>query len=268
MRPSAAPRASAGPRSLAPREHGAYGQLFVPLVAALAMGRPTIGALGLGIAGSAVFFAHEPVLVLLGRRGGRALREDAARAKKRLGALALVTLAAGGAALASAPASALVAAVAPLFLGAFVGWLVQRNLEKTAAGEMAAAAALAGVAVPVAIASGVPWSAAAGAWGAWTVAFGASTWAVRAVIAHQRAPLPWARRVLPLAAAALLGLAGALQGALPWYCAAAAAPMLFVALAVAASPPHPRALKRVGWSLVGSSIAAAAILVTGCRFCA
>ncbi len=252
-----------GPRSLAPKEHGAYGQLFVPLVAALAMGRPSLGAIGLAIAGSAVFFAHEPALILLGRRGDKARRETSERAKKRLVLLAIVTIASGLLAALTAPMSALVAASAPLVLGAFVGWLVTRGEEKTTAGEMAAAAALAGVAVPVAIAASVAPSTAWGAWGAWTIAFGASTWAVRSVIAHQKNRVAGWRRVLPLVVAVAVSLGCAAQGVVPWFCAAAAAPMILVALAIAASPPHPRSLKRVGWSLVGASVAAAAILVAG-----
>ena len=257
-----------GPRSLAPREHGAYGQLFVPLASALAMGRPTVGALGLAVAGTIVFFAHEPALVLLGRRGERARREAGDRSKRRLVVLGILAAAAGIAAILSAPESALLAAAVPLALGAFVGWLVTRGEEKTTGGEVVAAAALAGVAVPVAIAGGVAPGAAWGAWAAWTLAFGASTWAVRAVIAHQKARVAAWRRVLPLVVAAATGLGGAALGVVPWFCAAAAAPMILVALAIAASPPHPRALKRVGWSLVGASVAAAAILVAGSRLLA
>jgi len=265
MRPRPEP---SGPRSLAPKEHGAYGQLFVPIVAALAMGRPSFGAAGLAIAGSAVFFAHEPALILLGRRGEKARREASGRAKKRLGLLALLTFASGLVAALTVPATALFTASAPLVLGAFVGWLVTRGEEKTTVGEMAAAAALAGVAVPVAIAAGVSQHAAWGAWGAWTIAFGASTWAVRSVIAHQKSPVAGWRRVVPLFVAGAVSLACAAQGVVPWFCAAAAAPMILVALAVAAAPPHPRSLKRVGWSLVGASVAAAAILVAGTRLLA
>lgn len=257
-----------GPRSLAPREHGAYGQLFVPLVAALAMGRPSLGAIALTVAGTAVFFAHEPLLVMLGRRGDRARREDGRRARVRLFLLGSVAAIGGVAAIVSAPVSALLAASVPLVLGAFVGRLVTLGKEKTTAGELTAAAALAGVAVPVAIAGGVTASAAWGAWGAWTLAFGASTWAVRAVIAHQKARVALWRRVLPLVVAGAVGLGGAVQGVVPWFCAAAAAPMILLALVIAAAPPHPRALKRVGWSLVGASVAAAAILVAGSRLLA
>ncbi len=70
MRPR--PEPTTGPRSLAPREHGAYGQLFVPIAAALAMGRPSLGAVAIAVAGTAVFFGHEPLLVVGGGGGARA----------------------------------------------------------------------------------------------------------------------------------------------------------------------------------------------------
>jgi hypothetical protein len=254
-----------GPRSLAPREHVAYGQLFVPLVAALAMGRPTIGAIAIAVAGTAVFFAHEPALVLLGRRGARAHREYGPRARRRLFELGALTLVAGVAAAVSAPFFALAAGTALIPAAATVGWLAARGEEKTAAGELLAAAALAGVAMPVALAAGVPVSWSLGAWGAWTLAFGASTIAVRAVITHAKARIvTWRRMVAPLGAAGLAIVIGA-SGLAPWWCAAAAAPMIVVAIAVSASPPSPRALRRVGWMLVAASIAAAAILIVGAR---
>ena len=254
-----------GPRSLSPREHGAYGQLFVPIVAALAMGRPTVSAIAIAIAGPAVFFAHEPLLVLVGRRGERARRESGARARARLVVLGTIAVLAAAAAAMSAPTGALIAAAAPLPLGLLVGWLAVRGKEKTTAGELLAAGALAGVAVPVAIAAGVGWPATLGAWGAWVAAFGASTWAVRAVIAHRKEPVAAAIRVLPLGLPIGAAVTLAALGLVPWFCAIAAAPMTLVAIAIAASPPHPRALKRVGWSLVAASVAAAGILIAGAR---
>ncbi len=88
------------------------------------------------------------------------------------------------------------------------------------------------------------------------------------MIAHQKARVALWRRVLPLVVAGAVGLGGAVQGVVPWFCAAAAAPMILLALVIAAAPPHPRALKRIGWSLVGASVAAAAILVAGSRLLA
>lgn len=250
-----------GPRSLAPREHGAYGQLFVPLVTGIAMGRPTAGALAIAAAGVAVFFAHEPALVWMGKRGERARREAGTPARRRLLVLGVIALAGAVVAVVSAPLGALVAATPLVPAAAVVGWLALRGDEKTAPGEMLAAAALAGVAVPVAIAAGVQVTWAIGAWAAWTLAFGASTLAVRAVIAHAKNKVaPWRRALPPIGAAAIAISLGMVA---PWWSAVAAVPMILVASVIAAAPPSPRSLRRVGWTLVTSSIAAAAILIAG-----
>jgi hypothetical protein len=76
-------------RSLAPREHGVYGQLAVPMAAALASGRPGPVALLLAASAGGFFLAHEPALLLLGRRGERARTEQRGRAMSRLLALGL-----------------------------------------------------------------------------------------------------------------------------------------------------------------------------------
>ena len=82
-------------RSLAPREHGAYGQLAFPLLCALALGRPSwAGALSC-VAFAALFAAHEPALVLAGKRGARARQIGGRRARKVLAAWLALGLAAG-----------------------------------------------------------------------------------------------------------------------------------------------------------------------------
>lgn len=91
--------AHSSPRSLMPREHGAYGQLALPLLTALFSGRPTAAAFLYAAAAVFAFFAHEPLLVLLGQRGSRAFRELGARARLRLTLLAVGTLLCAGLAL-------------------------------------------------------------------------------------------------------------------------------------------------------------------------
>ena len=61
--------------SLLPKEHGAYGQISFPLVAAFAVGGVSAGGLLIASALIAGFLAHEPALVMLGLRGPRAKRE-------------------------------------------------------------------------------------------------------------------------------------------------------------------------------------------------
>jgi hypothetical protein len=258
-----AQRPIARPRSLAPREHGAYGQLALPLVTALAMGRPGPASTALALAAVLAFVAHEPLLVLAGQRGTRIRREEGARAGRRLAVVAAAAVIAGVAGLALASPEARLAALVPLGLSLLLVPFIARNAEKTAPGELLAAAALSSAALPVALAAGVPAGMAWGAWAAFCLAFGASTFAVRAVVAHARLRLPAARRaVAPLlfAASALLlvraGVIG-LPGAL------GAAPMLVLALALALAPPRPNALKRVGWTLVAASALLCVALAVG-----
>ncbi|AUX20979.1 hypothetical protein SOCEGT47_014570 [Sorangium cellulosum] len=261
----ARPRARTSPRSLAPREHGAYGQLGLPLCAALAMGRPGLGACALALASVAAFLGHEPALIALGHRGPRALREDGGRARRRLLLLGAAAALLGGLGLALVPPAARSALAIPGALAAALGALIARGVEKAALGEIVAAAALSSASLPVALGSGVSASAAWGAWAAWSAAFIASTFAVRTVIAHARSPIAWPRRLAaPVAVSGLLALAAG-AGGLPRFAALAAAPMLLIAIVIAAAPPSPRALKRVGWALVGASALLGVLLAVGAR---
>ena len=61
--------------SLWPKEHGAYGQITFPLIAAFAVAGVSVGGLLIATATIAGFLAHEPALVVLGLRGSRAKRE-------------------------------------------------------------------------------------------------------------------------------------------------------------------------------------------------
>ncbi|MBK8255214.1 MAG: YwiC-like family protein [Polyangiaceae bacterium] len=257
------PTVDRDPRSLAPREHGAYGQLFVPLATALAMGKPNLASVGFAVSAVSLFFAHEPALVVWGRRGERARRECGARARRRLAILGALAVGSGLIAAMSAPVGALIAAIALLPTALLVGWLGALGREKTAFGEVLAAGALAGVGVPIALSEGVstPW--ALGAWGAWTLAFVVSTLVVRAVIAHAKSPVPWTKRTAApaLSAAFVAGVMG--TQLLPWACALAAAPMILVASWFAIAPPSPRSLKRVGWTLATSSLLVGVALVAG-----
>jgi hypothetical protein len=252
-------------RSLAPREHGAYGQLALPLVTALATARPGAAAALIAGAGVAAFLAHEPLLVVLGQRGPRARREDGPRALRALALLGGAAAALGAIGLALAPPAARIAAIVPLALCAPVAHFLRRGEERTAAGEITSAAALSAAALPVAAASGAPWPIAIGALVAWSLAFAASTWSVRAVIAFQKSRTSLARRILPTLAPLAIAAALAAARLIPPASAAAVLPLGLLALVYAASPPHPRSLKRVGWSLVAGSVITAVVLVAGAR---
>ncbi|MDP2875112.1 MAG: YwiC-like family protein, partial [Holophaga sp.] len=57
------------PISMMPREHGAYAQLGVSLLASLFLVPASPRAWGQALATTLVFLASEPLLVLMGRRG-------------------------------------------------------------------------------------------------------------------------------------------------------------------------------------------------------
>lgn len=248
-------------RSLAPREHGAYGQLAAPLVAALAMGRPGLGSWLLTAGAASAFAAQEPLRVALGHRGRRAQREDGLRALRAGIALVGLALGCGAASLLVLPQTARNTVALPAALALVATGFVGAKQEKSLAGELVAALTLASVGVPVALAGGVALAMALVAWGSWSVGFVASTFAVRSVIHHARTTQPLWRRAL---APALLGLGGGLlvaTGMAPSWSLVAASPLLVASLGVAVWPPPPRHLKRVGWALVAATMLGVALLV-------
>jgi hypothetical protein len=243
-------------RRLLPKEHGAYGQLLLPLAGGLAMGSPTWASGLFAVAAVAAFVGHEPVLVLLGTRGRRARQEDGPRALRLglvCGALALT---AGATALWLAGPARAAAALALVFALVLVPFVL-REKEKTAVGEVVAAGALAGASLPVAAAGGVAFTTAVAAWGAWLVAFSASTAAVRTVITRHkkgaRAPID----VAVLTLATLGGMVLAAKAPAGY----ASLPMLAAAWVLFFLRIHPRRLKLVGWSLVTCSVATLAVLL-------
>lgn len=250
--------AADAPRSLAPKEHGAYGQLATPLVGALLAGRPSVAALALTAASALAFVAHEPLLVVLGLRGTRAAREEGPRARRHLLALGGGALALGAAGLALAPREVLLAASAPLLLALVLGVFVVRGAERTTPGELVAAAGLSAAALPVGLAAGLSWSAAANVWGCFALGFAAATLGVRAVLPRASRGARMLGLGLPLGIAALMALPEA-RGLAP------ALPLCAASLAVALLRPAPKHLRKVGFSLVGASLLTLAWLVVATR---
>ncbi|BDG08762.1 YwiC-like family protein [Anaeromyxobacter paludicola] len=256
------------PRSLFPREHGAYGQVLLPLVAGLAVGRPTVAAALLALAALTAFGAHEPLLVLAGLRGRRPAEEDRPRARVLLARLAGLTAALGLAGVALAPPEARVALAAPVVLGGGVVLLVASRREKTLAGEVVVAAALSSCGLPVALAGGATVRVALACWITWILGFAAATLAVQVILV--RARTKGGRDPGPLhaaLAAALAGAAAALAagGALPWVVPAALAPMALASIVVCLARVPPKRLKELGWAMVGTSLVTLAVLLAGFR---
>ena len=240
---------------------------MLPMLAALTMDRPSPSPALLAAAATLLFVAHEPLLVVLGRRGERARAEDGRRAARRLGAVIALAAAAGVAGLALAPPPARLAVVLPALLAGAVAVLARLGLEKTVAGEVAVAAALSAAAATVALAGGAAPREAATALIAWVTSFAGATLAVHAVLGRSRSGGKGGVRPLHAAGvAALWSLAAALwRAGLPAALPLAAAPTALVALVTCLAPVSPRRLRPLGWAFVATSVAALLVLAVGLR---
>jgi hypothetical protein len=251
-----------------PREHGAYGQIAFPLVAAFAVAGASGPGLALSAAVIAAFLAHEPAAIVLGLRGSRARRDLGAAAARGLGlCLAIGTAAALTAALLMDPPVRWSLAV-PAIPAAVLATAMLAGREKSWYGETAAALAFAGVAIPLTMAAGASTDVALAVAIPFALLFTTTTLAVRVVIlrvrgggdprataATQRATLTVS--VAAFALIAILTWAGWLEPPVM----VAAAPGLLTAAVVAARPPAATRLRSLGWSLVAVSTLTALLVV-------
>ena len=251
-----------------PKEHGAYGQVILPLVAAFGVAGFSMAGLLFAAAVIAGFLAHEPALVLLGLRGPRAKREVGASAMRWLAASLIVGAAAASGALALIDPPVRWSILVPLVPALLLTIAVVNGREKSWYGEVAASLAFAGTSIPISMAAGTPIATALAIAIPFVLLFVASTLAVRVVILQvrrggDRQAATTTRRAAFLVAgcgAAVLTWA-ALSSLLPGSALAAATPGLATAVAVAAKPPSPARLRVLGWTLVAVSIATAAIVI-------
>lgn len=237
------------------------------MLTALLVGRPAPGAWLLAASATAVFFAHEGALVLLGQRGVRAAREQrssAMRSVSLFGGFGLVT---GTVALSVLPAWALLALLLPVVLAVCVAGAVFMHVERTTVGELLVAAALASMSVPVALAGDASLPQALTVFAVFAVVFFAATLSVRALIGRTHkasGPPPLvsaALTLLGLVLLAWLSLVGQLERVAPF----AALPVCAVAVGLVIAPPAPRHLREIGWTLAGATVLTAVALVLGLR---
>ncbi len=251
---------------LLPREHGAWVQLGFALLAPLLLGRPQAASFALVTAAALAFLAHESLAILLGHRGERIRQRDGRGAWTQGALLGTGALGAFVVAHLLLPEGARVAMHPPLVLGAVFLLFTAARKERTAAGELVAAAAMAAWAVPIGMAGGLSALVALQAWLALGASFSLGTLAVRAVIfsAKPKATF-WLRGLTAGASATTLALFAALgiTDVIHPAVAAAVVPCALFALAVAAMPPHPRALERTGWGLTAACLLATVSLVVG-----
>ncbi len=250
---------------LLPREHGAYGQLLFPLLAALLIGRPAAGAYLLGAAAVAAFLAHESLLVVLGQRGARAAREQGTEARRSLALLGGFCAVTGIVSIFVLPRPALDVLALPIVLGILVGAAVLMHRERSTIGEMLAAVALSSLSLPVALAGNATRTDALTLFVVFSAVFAVATLAVRAMIGRVTktgGPPPLLAGVLTLAV--VMGLAvAAFTRTLAPVAPYAALPVCAVALGLAASPPNPRHLRTIGWTLVAATLLTTLLLVGG-----
>jgi YwiC-like protein len=251
-----------------PREHGAYGQLFAPLIGALAIGRPGVASWSLAVAATCTFLAHEPLLVLLGRRGTRAAREQREAAWRWLAIFTIPAIVLGAIAIVSMDSATRSTLAAPVAGAVALAVMIAIGREHTAAGEIVSAAALASLAWPVAAAGGAQSVAALTCAVVFAAGFVAATVCVHAVIDYARHPPALAERkggaalaVVVIFALAWLASVGRLASSAPW----AVSPMALAGLAIVFVPPSARRLRVVGWTLVGTTVLTTAILVATLR---
>jgi len=249
-------------RSLLPREHGAYAELLFPLVTALFLGRPTLAGVLLALGIVAAFLLHEPVLVLLGRRGSQARENHGDRARRRLLILSTFTCVGSVAGLWMAGPEARWAFAALLLPAALLGLLVATKREKNVFGESLVALVLSGAAMPVALSCGVGVRATLGVAAIWTMVFLLGTATVHSIFARSRngTRRPWfvvSCTDLLLIAACIAFFVG---GGPRWILAPI--PAAVVSLAILGFNLSPRRLKVLGWALVGSNLVTLMILVT------
>jgi hypothetical protein len=250
-----------------PKEHGAYGQLAFPILTSLIVVGPAFSSLCLATAVIALFLAHEPMLVLLGHRGARARTAQAHRAWWWL--MGTLILATAGAVLAldSMPPGLRWTFLVPALPAAVVACAAIGGRERNSLGESGVALAFAAAALPMCAGAGRPAAGAAIAL-AFALLFVPATLAVRVIILRTRAggDRRAVRRTRAATAATaavgtLIALAAASDGVVGWGAVAAILPGAFVVSAMAAFPPPPARLKRVGWTLVAVSALTSVLLI-------
>ena len=244
-----------------PREHGAWAQLLMPLAAALLCGRATTDSLLLALAALSLFVAHEPLLVLRGQRGKRALGTDAPAAHRHFLQRLGLALPCGLWVIAHQPRSLLPSLGVVALLGAAPVVLALLGRSKALAVPWLASTALAALAWPVALTAGMGHEAALLLATTWATGFSLMTTSVHACKARalsQPSLTAWVTVSVGTAG-------GALLGALlcePWQ---PLAPMALAAIVLTLLPVRLRFMSRVGWLLAAASLATLLLQVRATR---
>lgn len=235
---------------LFPKEHGAYGQLFLPLLTALFLhGMPRLATLLLFLSASFLFWSHEPLLVLMGHRGTRAQREQGRMASGLFPLLLLGTLLGILGALFVRPQIGWTFLL-PLAMGLCVVPFMLLRHEKSTLAELLVALSLSSWVVPLQVSKSVPLSLSLHLWTSLGFLFCVAVLSVRGLM--NKIALGWS---VGLALAGIALWAGLAQlWTLPRENIWPQIPTVALAIGLAAKKPGPRALRQVGWAIVAATV--------------
>jgi hypothetical protein len=252
-----------------PKEHGAYGQVALPLVTAFGVAGPSTAGVLLYVAVVAGFLAHEPAAILLGQRGARVRRELDASARRWLFTWLAIAVTTGLAAVIRLEPAVRWSVAVPAIPGVLLIMAMVTGREKSWYGESSAALTFAGVSVPVTMAAGASLPVALAVAIPFALLFTTTTLAVRVVILRVRGGgQPHAaaatRRATLVTSAMSIAVMGILIVAawLRWSVLIASIPGLVTAAVIAARPPAPARLRYLGWLLVAISVLTGIIVVS------
>lgn len=248
---------------MAPREHGAYGQLFAPIGAALFSAHFSLASLAFAVAGMCAFYAHEPWLILNGQRGRRAARDLLGPAQRRLAVFVGACLGFGVLGLIGSNYETRWAGVIVGMLGASALMMDRFEVSSSVLGEVWAGAVLSSLGIPIGLAAGLPLRVALAVALAWSLAFAAGIFAVKGLITLRktgsRGTSSWGLAVVVVGLVLeSLWLAGPVVAVIP---------LTMACVATLVWAPSPKALRKIGWTLVAFTVVAAALMVVAVRRC-
>jgi YwiC-like protein len=157
-----------------------------PLVTSLAVAGVAAPALLVTLAVVTGFLSHEPLLVLLGRRGARAARDNRSRAALWLAVTVATTAAAGFAGLWLMPPAVRWSLMLPLAPAAILAATIPGKRDKGAVAEVTVALVFSFAAVPVCLAAGATTRTAFVVASVFALVFVAGTLAVRSLVLAAR----------------------------------------------------------------------------------
>jgi hypothetical protein len=242
---------------LLPREHGAYAELGFPLLSSLTVARPTVVSAAMAAAAILLFLAHEPFAVVSGVRGRRVRDQSGRQAWWAFAVLAGTGVSVGVTGLFLADHAVRLATLVPLGLALALSPWVILHRQKSLPAEILVVGIFATLVLPLGRAGGMSWELAATVATVWFMSFIPGTITVHALkLHHKRHTGAAAMRTGGAGTALAVGgvaVAAAVTDVAPALAAVAVLPPAGAAMILSIRPVHPRNLKRVGWTLVGTS---------------